>query len=417
MNKQSLWLLILQVINLIISLFTTFYVASQLTSDVYAVVSITVVISTLSNSFSFTGIDSYIGRNFIFWKSSGHVRYSILMTTNAILYRYLLCLLLQIPIGAYSFFLSEDKLGIEFFPYLLLYGMLCPFNAVTDTTNIILRSNNKYVLAAVLTTLGTFISKLLTLCVFVVWGFKPYLFILSLSNIVVFILQFKIVRNYYSWHSVMPVGKFIKQIVLHKHLLVSSYVNYLYSYVDGLLVSILLPTNVIGSYGIMRQIYNAGKIAVNNLFDPSLLILVKYKNQLKLCKLYLERVVKFQHRLTLVCSVSFVVWMLFLNKLIAFLNIGHYDYIWLYMLMSYLAVLVYIISKVRQFICLTIDTESVSLMTYFYMSIINVVVSIIVYVFLPYQLTASSILLSNLMVYLFIRFFPRGKVIQKLYSK
>lgn len=115
MNKRSVILILFQIANLIVSFFTTFYIASCLTSELYAVISVSFIITSLTNSFSFTGLDNYVSRNLYYWKKTDKKHYSLVMTTNAMFYRFIFAIIIQIPLSVYYAFLSVDKFEGDYY--------------------------------------------------------------------------------------------------------------------------------------------------------------------------------------------------------------------------------------------------------------------------------------------------------------
>lgn len=133
-------------------------------------------------------------------------------------------------------------------------------------------------MAAFYAFLTVFVSKLLTLLVFLKFGFHYYLYSLSFVPLVMLILQIKTIKRNFSFGVLFSIRQMLKQLVNRRYLLYSSYASFVFNYVDNFIVSLMLPANVLGSYSFMKQIYAIGKTVIDNILDPVLLNLVALKN-------------------------------------------------------------------------------------------------------------------------------------------
>ena len=403
MNKQSFWLVLFQAINLVITFFTTFYIAGHLPSELYAVISITTVVSSILASFSFTGIENYVARNYLYWKESNKMKYARIMTTNAIFYRYLFSLVLLIPIFIYVYYISVSKFNGEYLVFFIYYSVLCTLSVVVDVMNIILRSQNRFVAAGLYTLVGSFIQRVLTLIVFILCGFDVFLFCYGISTVLIFMLQYKEVRKNFSIKFIIPVPCFFRLLKSHRHLLYSSYVSFFSSSFDNFVVSLLLRPELIGSYNIIKRIYSIARSTVDYLVDPTFNLLIKYKANIKQQRKQFKEVNKVYNVIIATLLVGFVVFYLGNDWIINLLGITHYPYIREYSLFAYLAVILYVVMKLRYDISRTLDTEVRALTSSIMWGAFNVVSSLIVFGTFNDPYVFLSLVISNTLMYLYLR--------------
>lgn len=403
MNKRSVILILFQIANLIVSFFTTFYIASCLTSELYAVVSVSFIITSLTNSFSFTGLDNYVSRNLYYWRKTNKQHYSLVMTTNAMFYRFIFAIIIQIPLSVYYAFLSVDKFEGNYYFFFLLFGILSSLTALNDTLNLILRADNRFVLAAFYAFLTVLVSKLFTLFIFLNFGFSYYLYSLSFAPLVMLMLQIKTIKRNFSFRVLFSVRQMLSQLIIRRYLLYSSYASFIFNYVDNFIISLMLPANVLGSYSFMKQIYAIGKMAIDNILDPVLLNLVALKNMISKAHEEYKRIYKIGRSLFVISLICIPILILCGRGILEILHLDHYHYIYPYIICCYLALIAYLFMKIPFYINVTIDSEYLSFKIYLVTSTIYIISSGATFGLLPPDCAALTLLISNLLIigYLF----------------
>jgi O-antigen/teichoic acid export membrane protein len=345
--KQSIWLIILQVVSIVLGLFTTFFVAGSLSSEVYAVVGIYTVISSIISVFSNTGLETYAGRNVLAWNSIGKTEKTKEIVTQAIFVRFLVASFLVLPMILYSFYMSKYKFEDAYFGLFILMSFFSVIKAMNDSINLILKSFNKYLLASISMHSVNVFGRLIALYFFFKFGFLTYIYIILVLPLIVTI---PLIYNLRSWIDLSYLRS-IKHIMINvkqnRFYTFSAYFNYGIKHIDLMLVSILLPVEITGTYTLLKRIQSIVNNFIANLFDPFMQKITKYKRNIEKWRLQIKMAHKIQTISLLTASFGLVLTYLFLDYFILKISLTQYPYLKIYILMMLFAQVIMIAFKVR----------------------------------------------------------------------
>lgn len=403
-KQRAFVLLLFQFCNLAISFFTTFYIASQLSSSLYAVVAVSYILSSLTLSFSMTGLDSYIKRNLLFWRKTGKVRYAKLMTTNAMFYRWAIALLLQAPLFIYSLYISESKFEGSYVFFFVSFSALSSLTALCATMTFILQADNRYILASFYTFVTTLVSKLLVLLIFIKYGFGYYLFSLTIAPVVLFFLQFRTIYGNFDHKLIIAPASFVRLVKKRKYLLFSSYSTFMFRYLDNFLISLMLPAYILGSYTLMKQILAVTTEAVDNIMEPVMIKFVALKNDIIGLKENYKRVKKVRNFL-IICGITvFFIFVFSGHQILDIVNLSHHINIYNYVLLAIIAKIVDLLMTIPFYAHSVLDSEFAAFKIYLITSVTNLIASIVTFSLLPYEFAACNLILLNLLLLCYLHY-------------
>lgn len=398
--KQSIGLVILQVFGIILGIVSVFLVAGSLPAEEYALVGVYHVISTIILVFSNTGFETYAIRNVLDWREKGNTAKIKLIVTQSITYRTLVAIVAFIPTIGYAAFVSLNKFDGNNFWLFFLMGLTSISKATNDATVLILKSFNKYFLAALVTYSINSFGNLLALLLFTKYGFTVYIYTVMLTPLLVTIPVIFLLRKYISFQGVFKIYNLKNGFIESKSFATSSYVSYAFNFLDQFLVSIFLSAEILGSFTVAKNILSIARTFVENFFDPMIQSLVSLKDSIKNFKIKLNKIFKIRNVL-LVVSVIFIPFLLFfLDKALVLLRIDHYPYLNNYIILIYLSIIALIASKVKYtYISLFFPQES-----YLKIKVINALSALVFFIIVASispKLLFLNTLLTNIVMFIY----------------
>ena len=183
--KQSIGLIILQIISIVLGFVSVFWVAGSLDAQEYAIVGVYNIIISLLITFSNTGIETYAIRNVLTWKEEGRLDKIKLVVTQAITYRTILACFLFLPLSIYAVYISNNKYDGQHLELFILMILLSIPNATNDSIVLILKAFNKYLSAAIFNSIVNVFGRIIALFFFVRYGFTVYIYTLVLLPLIV----------------------------------------------------------------------------------------------------------------------------------------------------------------------------------------------------------------------------------------
>lgn len=398
--RQSIGLVILQIFGIVLGLVSVFWVAGSLPPEEYAIVGIYNIISTLILVFSNTGIETHAIRNVLAWKEEGKIDQLKLTVTQSITYRTIFASIVFLPIIGYSAYISTHKFNGQYFGLFILMGFLSISKATNDATVLILRSFNKYLAAALVTYTVNVFGKIVALLLFIKYGFLIYIYMIMLLPLITTIPVLLMIKDNIDFKGVFKWSNFKTGVVESKYFAFSSYISYIFNFLDQLLVSIFMSAEILGTFSVAKNILSMAKTFIENIFDPMIQNLVSVKQNMEVFKLKLKRVFKIRNILLYV-SILFIPLVYFtIGNILNILQINHYPFLNYFIVFIYLSQVVHIAMKVKyNYICLFYPQSS-----YLKINTINALLMLlffVVIVLIDAKLLFLHLLLANIFMYFY----------------
>lgn len=266
--KQSFVLIFVQLLAVIVGLFTTLFMAVKLPPELFAIIGIHAISTSVIVTFSNTGLETLALRNILFWKKNNKFRIIDLITTQAVMSRAFMSIFYACIFVVYSFYISLVKFNGEYLVFFLLFVVSGVFMSINDSLRLILKANNRFVEAVTSAYYVSVFGKLIAVFLFVKIGLEAYLYTVILLPLTVFPYLFILnKKNIKAKH--INRGMF-SHILKSKDLAFSSYFSYFIKSVDQLLVSLFMSPEFLGVFSLAKKLVEFLKTFIANFFDPVL---------------------------------------------------------------------------------------------------------------------------------------------------
>lgn len=345
MLRQSYIYLALQVANLVIGLSLVVYLAHELEPVVFALYGFYTLIVGLFIPFTFLGYETHLIRNVLKWKQSRSTKKIVNNVSYALISRVILGFIVFILIGAFSFYISENKFNGEYSGYLLAFCVAGFFSGITDGISLSLKSFNQYVLSFIISLGFSLLSKVLALLAFINFGVEQFFFVLCVVPVLSAIVSSFCISSYFSL-KVIKVKRLLK-FVRYKYFIMSGYLNFFRNAADRLIVSFLITTELFAVYTIAKTLEESGRATLEGLFDPLTQRTVSMKSNPQEFNLYINRIKKI--RIILVCLAipALFLAIFFARDITSSISISNYPYITEFLIAAVIASAIQLLYKIE----------------------------------------------------------------------
>jgi O-antigen/teichoic acid export membrane protein len=371
--KQSAGLIGLQLVGIVLGLFSVFWIAGSLPPEVYSIVGIYNVISIVIIVFSNTGLETQAIRNILNLREGREHEKIRLLVTQSLTYRFMYACIIFIPMIGYSAYISIYKYDGEYFSLFVFMTIFSIARAINDSTVLLLRAFNQYISAAFVTYTVNVFGKILALMLFFKYGFEYYIYTVIVLPVIITIPVIIKLKEWIHFGGVFKKENIKRSLINSKSFALSSYISYIYNSLDQLIVSLFTSPETIGSFTVAKNILVMGRTFVENIFDPLLQSLVRYRrDNLLLLKKY-TRIVTIRNILLFI-SIAFVpIVLLYTHNIIKLLHIDHYKHINIFIVTIYFSEISHIGVKLKYNMIALFYTPD----QYFKLTLINSVISLV----------------------------------------
>jgi len=346
-KQESLSLILLQIVGILLGLFSAFYIAGELDPATYSLIGVYAIISNLSLVFSNTGMETQGIRTILDLQASDKVEELRRLVTVAISARFMVALVFVIPIGLYGYYMSLTKFGGDYLLLILLMPVAGIVRAVNDSVNLILKGFNKYFLSAFSMYLVSSLGRIIGLLAFIKFGLEAYFIALFFVPVFATALSLKYLWNFIDWKNRLDFLLVRRLSKRARPFLWSAYLSYLYTNLDQLLVSIFLRAEVLGTFTLAKNFWNISKTFIENIFDPMCQRGVRFKNDKgRLKELYASSVRVQKFILLIICLFSLIIWRN-LDMLINLVELQKYDELDYFIYSIVFSSFLYVLLKVK----------------------------------------------------------------------
>lgn len=340
--KQSIYIVVVQALNVVISLFTTIYIAVNVEPTVYSLLIVYQVVISVFASFTSIGYETIIIRNALGWRARSPKKINYFVSVSLYL-RVTIFFILLIPSTVYLKYISNSNYQGDLFITLLLMNFSALFVSLNNWLSLILKGMNNYLLSFLITSLGAIITKLIGLFFYLKFGFEAFILVLIMAPAIIFVAAFHKVSRYVSLVNLSPSRlRFAKK---HIQFGLIGYQKFLLGYSDRLLVTVLLKPEVQAAYGLIKQFQEIGKTFVEGFFDPISQKVIQYRSDKNAFDAHVKRVFRI-NGIAIVLAVAILpVVIFYLRDLITYIGFGKYQFAYEYSLYAMGAFLIYLAGK------------------------------------------------------------------------
>ena len=284
MYKSSFIIVVIQLFSIVLGFISIYIVAGDMAPEVYSLVGVYTVVSGVILTFSQLGVETTMMREALLWLQKGDTGKVTEYTTQSILSRFIGFALIAPFILLYLAYLNIFKYDGHYTILFVSFFIGACMSSLNDSMSLMVRSHGGYVFSQFAKSLNVSFMKFVAILVYIKWGALPYLYFYALYSIPLLFIFVNRLHPYFSCRYINVRATFSK-IKDAKFLVLRSYLDYFYSYADSIVVSIVFPTYIMGSYSILKNLENILRQFIEGFFDVLSQRNVKCKcDYLALCK-------------------------------------------------------------------------------------------------------------------------------------
>ena len=221
------------------------------------------------------------------------------------------------------------------------------FSALNNSLEIILKSFNKYFLAALIPFIVNILGRLLALILFIYYGFEFYINVIMLLPIFITLFVIFKIKKWIIFTGNIKRKTLLMNFKTAKHFKFSTYVTYIYDRLDQLLISVFFSTELLGSYTIAKRILSLGITIVKNIFNPMIQKLINLKNDFVELERSILKIMKIRNYLLLLIVFGLPIVYYYTTDLIEIIGLDKYKYLNYFIISIYLSFFFYVLMKVK----------------------------------------------------------------------
>lgn len=278
MFKKSFYVLLIECFGVLLSLVSLFLITATMDPAVYSLLGVSSVMSGIILTFSDLGIETAMGREALYWIEHDEYERVREYTTQALLSRMLGCTVLIPGLTVYLLYMSRSKYDGQYVGLLFLFLFNAVISSLNDAMSLITKAHGRYVLSRMLSMINSYFIKFVGIILYYWKGTDVYLAFCSLASLPLFMIFLWIVRKDFSIRYVKP-RQTIRKIIDSRYLWLRTDLDYFKGSADSMLVSLLFPASVMGSYSVYKHFESLSKSLIEGFFDVLTQELVRYKGQ------------------------------------------------------------------------------------------------------------------------------------------
>lgn len=415
MFKKSIYIILIQIIGIVLGFVSVFLVAGDMEPEVYAIVGIYQIVCNLSLVFTGWGIESTLTREALFWKKQGNKEKIKEYTTQALVSK-LVSGIVVIPIMCiYLLLMNVAKYNGQYTQLFMCLIIGAVANILIDSMRNIVRAEGGYVFVQLMSTLNTTILKFFGIILYFNFGADCYLYFYILSSLpILFCFIIKCRKNIsYKYVQMKPM---LRKIWEAKYLWLKADLEYIRSNADSLLVSLLFPISIMGSYSIYKSLDQMMKNFIEGFFDVLSQHTVQYKGNAN-ALVQQEKRIKFARNISMLgIVIGLVIYCPKMSWWIRVANLSNYEGMEMLVMCVAIGGLLYLLGKYEiNAIAFLAETKM-----NFVLAIINAVIAIGSYLIIIVSPTINAVVVQRILNYLMtsliaILFFRKNK--ETIYCK
>lgn len=266
MFKESIYIVLIQIVSFILGFISIYFVAGDMAPEVYSLVGVYSIISVFVLTFSHVGLETVMMREALYWIEIGDNEEVKEYTTQSIVSRIIAFMVLTPLLAGYLYYLSQTKYDGQYLLLFISFIFGAYMNALNDSMSLIIRSTGGFVFSTFARAVNTDILKFIAILVYVKFGAMPYLYFYALYSIPLAIVFYIRLRNNITWKYV-KLCPLLKKVIESRYLFLRSYLDYFRTNADAVLVSLIFPAGIMGSYSIFKQLEGIVRSFEDGFFD------------------------------------------------------------------------------------------------------------------------------------------------------
>lgn len=415
MFKKSIYIVLIQLIGIVLGFVSVFAVAGDMEPAVYSIIGIYQIVCNISVTFTGWGLEGILCREALYWKKNGEIEKVKEYTTQALLTKVVSGMAVVPLMVIYLMYINitkyDGKYTLLFF--FLVIGAIT--NYIIDSMRNIVRAEGGYVFVQLMSTLNATILKFAGILLYFYFGAMVYLYFYVLSSVPVMICFIIRCRKNISLKYVQ-IKPMFKKVFEAKYLWLKSDLEYIRSNIDSLLVSILFPAEIMGSYSIYKSLEQMMRNFIEGFFDVLSQNTVQFKGDEAALNRQ-ERKIKIARNISMCAIIAgIIIYVPHMSWWVSKLNLSNYKGMEWFVLCVAVGGFFYLLGKYEiNAIAFLAETKA-----NFIMAIINAAIATGSYVFILISPTLTSVILQRIINYfaaslVAIVYFNQNKI--RIYTK
>ncbi len=394
MFKQSFGIILIQIFGIILGFLSVYLVAGDMGPEIYSLVGINTVVSGIVLTFSHLGIETTMGREALYWKEQGECEIIKEYTTQSILSRVIGFVLLFPFLFIYLLFVCHSKYDGGYLLLLLSFYVGSCASALNDSMSLIIRAQGGFLFSQFARTLNSTATKFFAIFIYMKFGAIPYLYFYVLVPLPLMIIFFAKIRKSVSLRY-LNLPRTIRKIKDSKNLWLKSYLDYFSASADNLLISILFPPSIMGTYSLYKNLEQMAKGFIEGFFDVLIQKFVQFKGNLEKL-LSLEKTVNIARWAVIVLMAVFMgIFSLDTAYFVHLFNLQKYGDVELVLYCVMMVSIIYLIGK-NEISIVALFAESRTILRLGLFVFVATLLSFIIIVGMP---TLSGVLLQRIVIF------------------
>lgn len=336
---------------MLVSLLVSLYVAATAGPSEFSLLVTFQIITSVVTAITSVGYETVLGRNLLDWKKRDQKQKIIYYIWCSIIFRFVTFAIWIIPLIAYANYLSITLYDGGHWSILAMSLFSGLFYSINNSFSLILRANNDYVSSYAFVFCTAVLNKLLALPFFFFFGISGYIsciqLLVALSVIPGFYIikykGFRLTKIKIRWKSLQKLRWYFR----HLNFGVIGYIKYGAAYGDRILISLIVGSEVLGVYGLIRQVHNSLKVALESFYDPIGQKIIGFKNDAVEKNIYMGKVVKLSWYVGLLAILGSIIVLPFTNDIIILVGLTGYKDIDIFVFLMVAALVLTVFSKPR----------------------------------------------------------------------
>lgn len=325
MFKKSIYVVIIQGFGVLLGLFSIYFVVGDMAPEVYSLVGIHNIISGILITFSDLGIETVMMREALVWIKEDDTKQLQQHATQALISRIIGFCVLSPFLIAYTLYLSQKQYQGAYVDLLVVYLIGGCISALNNSMTLMVRARGGYVFSQIATTVNSYFAKFFGLALFFTFGSNAYLYFIGLAPIPLFIVLFIYTHKLYNFRYVHIVDT-LKKIWAYKLWWIKTDIDYFKNSADSLLVSLVFPSAVMGSYTIYKTLENIARTFIEGFFDVLSQDSVKNKGNMEVLSKNEKKIKRARNLIIGVIILGTLVFSLNSRYFIELVNLKNYQY-------------------------------------------------------------------------------------------
>lgn len=391
--KTSLILLLIQFLNILTGFFSIYFVASNISPELYSIIGLNAIICAFVTTFSFIGYENVLSRNILYWQRIGCKNKIKYIISNTLYSKVILSFLIMGVMTIYVKLYSDYKLDSNYLIELSICTLGSLFYSLNTSFTLIQRGFNRFISAAICSLITGTLLKALALVIFNYYGFIYFIYVTAFSPIIITIYFYISLRDHikYKYFNLKIKTIFIK----NKNFIASNYLNFTKNFLDQIIISIFLSPDIFSTYTLMKRLEDILRLIIENIFDPLSQKLVFFKNTPEL-KIKKQKIQKICNILILTSIILTIISIPYIPNFIEISHLKKYPFLEFSIIIVIVSQIFYLISKPNINLIALFLPSKVLLKFSFYPIIINLAFSFVIILTMPNE----YLFINRIVVYL-----------------